>query len=72
MMQRIIVIGGPTASGKSWIAREVARVLAVSESQVRNWQRAGVLREVRLPGIRAVRFTRADVEQLAQQWTGTV
>jgi len=48
--------------------RDVARLLAVSESQVRNWQRAGVLREVRIPGIRAVRFPRADVEQLANKW----
>jgi len=27
MPQRIIVIGGPTASGKSWVARELARTL---------------------------------------------
>ena len=48
-------------------ARDVARRLAVSESQVRNWQHAGVLRAVRLPGIRAVRFTSADVERVASE-----
>ena len=48
--------------------RDVARLLAISESQVRNYVRAGVLREVRLPGIRAVRFPRVDVEGLAAEW----
>ena len=51
--------------------REVARKLAVSESQVRNWQREGVLRVVSLPGIRAVRFVRTDVERLAAEWSET-
>jgi excisionase family DNA binding protein len=48
--------------------RDVARVLAVSERQVQYWTRAGTLRAISIPGIRAKRFRRADVERLAAEW----
>lgn len=48
--------------------RDVAAALAVSESQVVIWERAGLLRPVKLPGIRAIRFHREDVELLAACW----
>jgi excisionase family DNA binding protein len=49
-------------------ARDAARLLAVSESQIRNWAKDGTLTAVDLPGIRAKRFVRADVERLASEW----
>jgi hypothetical protein len=52
----------------------VAVLLGVSESQVGIWSRAGeqqVLHPVRIPGIRAVRFRRDEVEGLARQWCGS-
>jgi excisionase family DNA binding protein len=48
--------------------REVAQLLSVSESQVLNWSRAGQLHPVTIPGIRATRFRRDEVEQLAARW----
>jgi excisionase family DNA binding protein len=48
--------------------REVATLLGVSESQILIWARAGQLRSIRIPGIRAVRFKRDEVENLAAQW----
>lgn len=50
--------------------RDVAAALAVSESQVLAWERAGLLHPVKLPAIRAVRFAREDVETLAASWRG--
>lgn len=49
-------------------AREVATTLGVSQSQVGIWTRAGILKAVKIPGIRAVRFAREDVEALAHKW----
>jgi DNA-binding transcriptional MerR regulator len=49
-------------------AREVALLLGVSPSQVEAWRRLGMLTPVALPGIRAVRFSRDQVEQLARRW----
>lgn len=49
--------------------RDVARVLAVSERQVQYWKRAGTLRAIAIPGIRAKRFRRIDVERLAAEWS---
>lgn len=48
--------------------REAAILLGVSASQVRLWRNDGLLVAVRLPGLRAVRFARRDVENLAQRW----
>ena len=45
-------------------------MLSVSESQVLKFERAGVLRSVRLPGIRAVRYVASEVEALAMSWIG--
>jgi excisionase family DNA binding protein len=47
--------------------REVARALGVHENTVRNWERRGVLRAVRLPGSGYRRFSAADVERLSAQ-----
>lgn len=52
--------------------RDVAAALAVSESQVVIWERAGLLQPVKLPGIRAIRFHREDVELLAASWRAGV
>ena len=48
--------------------RDVAAALAVSESQVIAFERAGLLPKVKIPGVRAVRFAREDVETLAATW----
>ena len=50
--------------------RDVAAALAVSESQVVIWERDGLLHPVKLPGIRAIRFYREDVDALAASWRG--
>ena len=47
---------------------EAAIVLGVSVSQIAVWTRQGVFHHVRLPGIRAVRYSRAEVEELARRW----
>ena len=52
--------------------RDAAAALAVSESQVMVWERTGLLRPVKLPGLRAVRLFREDVERLAASWRAGV
>jgi len=41
--------------------------MSVSESVVLQWERAGWLQVVKLPGLRAVRHAREDVEALARK-----
>jgi DNA-binding transcriptional MerR regulator len=48
--------------------RDAARKLGVSESQVLKWEREGFLTPVRIPGIRAVRYASAQVDDLAKRW----
>lgn len=48
--------------------REAAVILSVSERQVDEYVRAGLLTIVRLPNIRAVRLARDQVVRLAQRW----
>ena len=50
--------------------RDVAAFLGVSERQIFIWVREGILNPVRIPGLRAVRFTREAVERLARKWAG--
>ena len=51
--------------------RDVGQTFGVSESQVRLWERDGLLQRVKLPGMsRAVRFARADVLALADRLAG--
>lgn len=47
--------------------RDTARRLGVHENTVRNWERAGVLRAVRLPGSGYRRFALADVERMRDE-----
>jgi hypothetical protein len=49
--------------------RDAAEILAVSESQLLKWERAGVLTPVRIPDLRAVRYRAADVRSLAANIT---
>ena len=44
--------------------RETARMLQVHENTVRNWAANGVLTSAKLPGARAHRFARTEVERL--------
>jgi predicted site-specific integrase-resolvase len=46
--------------------REVAAMLAVSQAQVFKWERAGLLKSVRLPGLRAVRYEKQVVMEFAK------
>jgi hypothetical protein len=48
--------------------RDAARKLAISESQVLKFERQGLQRAIRVPGIRAVRYDARDVEALAKRW----
>ena len=50
--------------------RDAAKKLAVSESQVLKFERAGLLRVICLPGIRAVRYAADEVDDLACRWIG--
>lgn len=45
--------------------RDAAAALAVSESQILVFERAGKLRAIHLADCRAVRYARVDVEALA-------
>ena len=47
---------------------EAAILLSVSTSQIQIWARSGLLHPVKIPGIRATRFSRAEVEALAHRW----
>lgn len=44
--------------------RDTARALGVHENTVRNWEKRGILRAVRLPGSGYRRFSVQDVERL--------
>ena len=48
--------------------RDTAAAFGVSESVVLMWERTGELRPIRLPGLRAVRHRREDVEALARKF----
>jgi hypothetical protein len=48
--------------------RDVARKLGVSESQVLKFERAGLLRRVKIPGLRAVRYDADESAALARRW----
>jgi hypothetical protein len=48
---------------------DAAAILAVSESQLLKWERAGVITPVRIPGLRAVRYRAVDVRSLATNIT---
>jgi excisionase family DNA binding protein len=47
--------------------RETARRLGVHENTVRNWEKRGLLRAIRLPGSGYRRFRLEDVERLRQE-----
>ncbi len=49
---------------------EVAILIGLSERQVWSLIRAGQLRAIHPPGIRAIRIARPDVEALVTQWRG--
>lgn len=46
--------------------RDTADALGVSESQVRKWEKQGLLSPVRIPGIRAVRHRADEVARLGE------
>ncbi len=48
--------------------RDAAAMLSVSERTVWQLLRAGELRAIRLPRMRAVRIARHDVENLVERW----
>lgn len=47
--------------------RDTARLLGVHENTVRNWERNGVLRAVRLPGSGYRRFALGDIERMRDE-----
>lgn len=47
--------------------RDVALLLGISESLVLQYERGGLLTPVTMPGVRAVRIAREDVEELARK-----
>jgi hypothetical protein len=51
--------------------REGAAILGVSESQVRRFVNAGVIRAVDVPGIRAKRLVVEELEALVDKWASS-
>lgn len=50
--------------------RETARLLGVHEHTVRNWEKRGVIKAIKLPGSGYRRFDRAEVERMHQEMIG--
>jgi predicted site-specific integrase-resolvase len=50
--------------------RDTAAAMGVSETVILQWERAGLLKAVRLPGLRAVRHWHEDVDALARKLRG--
>ncbi len=48
--------------------REAAGILAVSQTQVWKFEREGLLTRIRIPGLRAVRYSDEEVQALARKW----
>jgi excisionase family DNA binding protein len=58
-------------STKTYLSvRDTARALGVHENTIRNWERQGILRAVRLPGSGYRRFAAQDVERLSAEMFG--
>jgi excisionase family DNA binding protein len=47
--------------------RQTAEVLGVHENTVRNWEKSGLLRGVKLPGSGFRRFPREEVERMRRE-----
>jgi len=62
----------PTVQPLLLRAREAAILLGVSESQIGIWTRQGKLHPIRIPDIRATRYPREEVEELARRWCKSV
>lgn len=52
--------------------RDTARLLGVHEHTVRNWEKRGLIRSIKLPGSGYRRFDRAAVERMHQEMIGAV
>lgn len=50
--------------------REVAQMLAISQSMVAKLERQGAIEGIRLPAARAVRYRTTDVLDLLASWAG--
>jgi excisionase family DNA binding protein len=57
------------AQAKFLNVRQTAEQLGVHENTVRNWEKRGLLRAVRLPGSGFRRFDAADVERMWKEMT---
>jgi excisionase family DNA binding protein len=51
--------------------RQTAEVLGVHENTVRNWEKSGLLRGVKLPGSGFRRFPREEVERMRREVMGS-
>lgn len=47
---------------------DTAARLGVSETQIRKWETSGLIRVVRLPGLRAVRHAAEEIDALAARF----
>jgi hypothetical protein len=48
--------------------REAADVLGFSQAQILKFERQGLLTPIAVEGLRSVRYSREQVESLAQKW----
>jgi hypothetical protein len=60
--------GGPAAAAVLLRERDAAVVLGLSISQIGAFRRQGLLTPIRVPGVRCVRYSRREVEALANRW----
>lgn len=58
-------------STKPLNVRTTAEALGVHENTVRNWEKSGLLRGIRLPGSGFRRFPREEVERMRRELMGS-
>jgi predicted site-specific integrase-resolvase len=50
--------------------REVGEIFRISESTVIRWEKAGILKRVKVPGMRKALYDKRDIEKLINEWKG--
>ena len=50
--------------------KEISEIFRISESTVIRWEKAGILKRVKVPGMRKALYDRRDIEKLINEWKG--
>lgn len=48
--------------------KEISEIFRISESTVIRWEKAGILKRVKVPGMRKALYDRRDIEKLINEW----